>query len=493
MITTKPRYKVWRLGLAYKYYEGAKGGEDRDDEVLAMCIKEGIFPFHVHAGFVPSNYGSIDEFARLGEDDASTEKLERKKWRPSLWRAYNLIRPGDRVILTKVKKPSGGKPVAVLYAKGTVTDRPRYVPGCDPYGYRMTVSWDLTSKAPEQIAGLNADAGSFYSEITGDSEQLTACDEFKQLFDGAPPRYKSLNLILCGPPGTGKTWSVRGRACQIVMGNDAPKKEDEIAALYEELISTDEPRVEFVTFHPSYDYSDFIEGYRPNAQGSFDLKPGILKRMARRATLNPRSNYVLVIDEINRGNVAKIFGETITLLEDDKRAGGGFPIALRLPSSPSESFSLPQNLYVLGTMNTADRSIAMLDIALRRRFDFEEILPNPELLKNKDVEFPGLGVLSQKKFLTALNKVLEDKLESRDQQVGHAWLVMDDNPTPEKVLAKFEAKILPLLLEWFYERDQRKVLFDEVFGKKLQEDDLASEKIKRDKKFAEAMLYVQQG
>jgi 5-methylcytosine-specific restriction protein B len=234
-------------------------------------------------------------------------------------------------------------------------------------------------------------------------------------------------------------------------------------AEFEKLISPQESLVEFVTFHPSYDYADFIEGYKPDSKGNFVVTPGVLKRMAARATLNPTKKYLLIIDEINRGNISKIFGEAITLLEDDKRRGGDFPISLRLPTSPNETFVLPPNLYVLGTMNTADRSIAMLDIALRRRFDFEEVMPNPSLLDDAASSDKALGPLSQKKLLTNLNKWVSEKLASRDHQVGHAWLDMSKSPTVEKVAERFVGKVIPLLLEWFYEPEQRAMLFKELF------------------------------
>ena len=151
--------------------------------------------------------------------------------------------------------------------------------------------------------------------------------------------------------------------------------------------------------------------------------------------------YILIIDEINRGDVSKIFGELITLIEEDKRIGNKYQMKITLPYS-KESFGVPNNLYIIGTMNTADRSIALLDTALRRRFDFEEIMPRPELLGGKVVEGINLQTL-----LTRINERITDKYD-RDHQIGHSYL-MGIN-TKEQLERAYKNRILPLLNEYFY-------------------------------------------
>ena len=200
-----------------------------------------------------------------------------------------------------------------------------------------------------------------------------------------------------------------------------------------------------VTFHPSYTYEDFIEGFRPDAGGagglSLALEDGIFKRVCRAAQANPGRPYLLLIDEINRGNVAKIMGELLTLLERDKRG-----LTLILPQS-KETFSVPLNVFLLGTMNTADRSIKLLDAALRRRFAFLECMPDSELLQGAEV-----GDLALDEFLDELNRRIA-RFEGREKQVGHSYLLVDGQPVDEveEFAARFREEILPLLQEYCYD------------------------------------------
>lgn len=220
--------------------------------------------------------------------------------------------------------------------------------------------------------------------------------------------------------------------------------------------ATDEPvrRYEFVTFHQSFSYEDFMEGLTPvldDETGNlrYDVRKGVFLRLCDRARADPTNKYAMIIDEINRANVSKVLGELITLIEIDKRAGADSEISLTLPYS-GERFSVPSNIDFIGTMNTADRSLTGLDIALRRRFSFVEMPPNPGLLSEVSVE--GVDI---KLMLERINERIEVLLD-RDHQLGHAYfLPLKGDSSIEKLSFIFRNQIVPLLQEYFFEDWQR--------------------------------------
>jgi 5-methylcytosine-specific restriction protein B len=204
-------------------------------------------------------------------------------------------------------------------------------------------------------------------------------------------------------------------------------------------------RLTRITFHPSYTYEDFVEGFRPRAtaggQLELALTDGVFKDLCAAAAASPDQRFILLIDEINRGNIPKVFGELITLIERDKRG-----LSVKLPQSGDE-FAVPPNLVIIGTMNTADRSIHLLDAALRRRFAFVELLPDSQVLTGATA-----GALALDLFLDNLNEEVRRRL-GREQQIGHALFYADGAivATAGAFASAFRHELLPLLQEYFYE------------------------------------------
>ena len=376
-----------------------------------------------------------------------------------------------------------------------------------------------------------------------------------------------LNQILYGPPGTGKTYNTINRALSIIDGA-VPENREEAKARFEELKKSGQ--IEFVTFHQSYGYEEFVEGIKAktiDGEISYDVEPGIFKKlcnevksnnifyigqfigkykivglndellklerrngsiipipmyllnevlnlieqkiitlndlntknavdkmskttekyiingypnafknlaqvfMEKRESLNHK-NFIIIIDEINRGNISKIFGELITLIEPSKRIGASEEIQVELPYS-NDMFGVPDNLYIIGTMNTADRSIALLDTALRRRFEFVEMMPDVELL---DFEVEGISL---KELVTTINARVE-YLYDRDHTIGHAYFMeLDENSSLSDLDTIFKNKIIPLLQEYFYD-DWEKILLvlnDGFIERKVQKANKIFDKI----------------
>ena len=402
----------------------------------------------------------------------------------------------------------------------------------------------------EKLLSIDNNLKSFFHKL----DNIDDCFKDKSMLDNK-------NTILYGPPGTGKTYNTVVETMRIMKpkliqyyehnlkdeNKDNQKRSDDGKIInYEFLkdkfdILKQQGRIEFVTFHQSYSYEEFVEGIKPvlNAeQIQYEKKKGVFKQICENASEKTESNfddvyekfinkvlehydasdepyklktsknktfaisvnsnnnlslltgpsfkqtgtltkhnlkhlsdwkyyatpihkylvdefklienetvenrpYVLIIDEINRGNISKIFGELITLLEEDKRVGEKNEVTVRLPySEPDEpAFGVPSNLYIIGTMNTSDRSIASVDIALRRRFKFKEMMPDSSLVPEK------IGNLELRKIFKDLNKRIKILLD-RDHQIGHSYFI--DVDSIEKLKNVWFESIIPLLNEYFY-------------------------------------------
>ena len=287
--------------------------------------------------------------------------------------------------------------------------------------------------------------GDFHKDARVYLEKTSLSDLSDELFFGYDFEYDFFSevaellddrsqAIFYGPPGTGKTWAALKLAKVLATNNSC---------------------TEFVQFHPSYAYEDFIEGWRPTEGGGFEKKDGPLKRMATKAAKpeNRNKKYVLVIDEINRANLSKVLGELFFLLEYRDRS-----IRLQYSDDSDDKFELPENLKIIGTMNTTDRSIALVDMALRRRFHFHGFFPDKEpiqgLLKRWLVANKKEGFLWVADLVDAANS----KLLERDLTIGPSHFMKDDLDE-EMVQRIWKRSIMPYIEDHYFDNPDRATEF----------------------------------
>lgn len=511
------------------------------------------------------NYHSQDEIAQELQKYSSKDSYPKNDSKAN-WEFANKMDIGDIVYVKQGLEP-------ILLGRGIIESDYIYDDTRNEYKSIRKVRW--THNGIYNVDFNELDIKQWNQKTLTDiseNKYKDFCKKIEKIFNNNAKEDKNmnsqpLNQILYGPPGTGKTYNTVIKAMEII--ND--KKYDSVdVELYKDLKKQfdnlkKQGQIEFVTFHQSYSYEEFVEGIKPyipewgtvEENNRFIGQDGIFKKICKLAERNlyvfdedqkadfdkiykifqekyetgssfsnllnikyEQNNlvyhygaqsqdrridltrikdifnsgkqystaiefnkdykgnaalkgyffnfyqellqikneyidenkidncinqdplkYVLVIDEINRGDVSKIFGELITLIEEDKRIGKEHQMTVTLPYS-REPFGVPNNLYIIGTMNTADRSIALLDTALRRRFDFEEMMPKPELLRGKDIEGVDLEQL-----LTKINDRIKNEYD-RDHQIGHSYLMGVKNN--EQLERAYKNRILPLLKEYFY-------------------------------------------
>ena len=424
------------------------------------CIKEG----KMYLGW--TDLGDLSQYT---EKEEMRQKLIELKGSDSsyshsalaTWEFANVMKPGDIVFVKKGSRK--------IIGRGVVTGGYVYEPEREgTYKNTREVDWinieehehpwfpivqktltDIT-KYPDYWPKLNALFDGKGEEISSIEYQPYDKAKFLEQVFMEEKEYDKLfnllknrkNIILTGSPGVGKTFMAKRFAYSIMKEQN-------------------EDRVLPIQFHQSYSYEDFIEGFRPTADGKLEIVPGSFKEFCDRIQEENDSNkrYFCIIDEINRGNLSKIFGELMMLMEEDKRESSGeFAV---LPYS-KDRFSIPDNLYIIGTMNTADRSLSIVDYALRRRFAFYPVKPafgrpsfkkylmEKDSLSEEQVEFIN-------KRLIALNNEIRDYLGS-GFEIGHSYFVnkLDPENFDESYRDIIDYQIIPMLEEYLYD-DENKV------------------------------------
>lgn len=311
--------------------------------------------------------------------------------------------------------------------------------------YRVfdTFFWTYKPPSPTPVVSENDDINPVFPETVSYSKDNFLEEVFVDNEKYDEMMYSLItkkNIILQGPPGTGKTFIAK-RLAYSILG------------------SKDNEKIEMVQFHQSYSYEDFVQGFRPTENGIFELNDGIFYRFCEKAKANPDSKYFFIIDEINRGNLSKIFGELLMLLEADKR-GKGYEIPLIY--SKEERFFIPANIFIIGTMNTADRSLAMVDYALRRRFRFINIEPafNSEKFR-KHLERNNIEIDIIEKIISKfnrLNRKIKDDIKDlgKGYEIGHSYFcgkLLADESAEDWYKRIIDLEIRPLLYEYWFDNE----------------------------------------
>jgi MoxR-like ATPase len=400
-----------------------KGEAEPHQDALACwefthAMQPGDLVFAKRGRFSIVGYGIVESDYRYDTRRADYNSIRNVKW---LWSGDK--QPRERPLVTK-----------------TLTDVTDYAGLVTELEAAVGVQRVEEAFEPLHSAPIASEVQRAYTVDDAQAELFRPRDELEHLIDLVRHRK---NVVLQGPPGVGKTF-VASRLANLVMGRNDPEN------------------VCFVQFHPSYSYEDFIQGYRPMKAGGFSLRDGPFLRFCDRALQDRDDTYVLIIDEINRGNLGKIFGELMMLIEPDKR-DKRWAVTLTYSEEKTAPFYVPPNLYIIGTMNTADRSLAMVDYALRRRFAFVDLEPAiNEALFQQHLAAGGVPTTLIERIckrVTKVNELIEkDEGLGKGYLIGHSYFCGEagggarDDDWYNRIV---EYELEPLLREYWFDRPER--------------------------------------
>ncbi|MET9345079.1 McrB family protein [Streptomyces termitum] len=497
LVDRDPRFAGWEPQLVWRFLDWWAPAHRTAPRTVRISVSgpQEVWERSAAAGLLPVPADLAGDLHRYADEkelfEAYEEAYERAsgKTAPATLRAEALalwgllgLRVGDRVVATRGRSevlgvgrvtedgyvwlPEGdperpsGHAVSVLWEpkfEGRL-DTPVDSWEREPVSDVPPALWRRIRKLPaageaagEQLLGTAPAVLPGLAELPepADPADIPPLDPVLQEIDDALERRGQ--TVLFGPPGTGKTYHALRYAVRRLgeLSTDLPGVDPlaepgtpEFAATIEALAKSE--RLTVVTFHPNYGYEDFVEGLRPvKRESGVVLEPvdGVFKRVCGAADRAEGRLHLVIVDELNRGNLPRILGELVTVLEKDKR---GLPVTLPVTGAP---FRVPPNVRLLGTMNTADRSVRLLDSAIRRRFSFVEFLPDSSPLRGARVDQLDLGV-----FLNRLNARVRNRLD-REKQMGHAFFLPEGVPvsTASEFAAIVRGEVLPLLQEYAYD------------------------------------------